>query len=223
MRRRAYTVPAFTLIELLVAVGIIAILTAILLPVVGKVQEAGRRTQCGSNLRQIGVGLHRYFNDYKSLPARWNGLDYKNPHVFKYKENPEDVSLVMLKHIGPKAVFYCPSNNEDRTGERWWPYDSGTIAVTYQFPFWLAKNAWLVEKPDYTRLHADRVLAADVLASSDGANEIVMHNHPHRHGQAVVGMNMLFGDGRVEWNSGSSGWVMYGWYEGQVFWHYAQY
>lgn len=212
---------AFTLIELLTVVGIIAILLAILLPVLGRVREAGRRTKCATQLRQIGVGLHQYFNEYKSLPVRFNGLQWKNPHVLKYKENPEDVSELMLRYCGPKEIFYCPSGSEDRDPGAWWPFRSGTIAATYQFPFWLTSEAWLIEFPDYRRLHADRVLAADCLASSDGANAVVMHNHGHAH-HGPTGMNILFGDGRVQWVDGSRGYVCYGWYEGQVFWHYAQ-
>jgi prepilin-type N-terminal cleavage/methylation domain-containing protein len=60
---------AFTLIELLVVVGIIAILIGILVPVVSRVRESGRRTLCASQLRQIGIGLHRYFNDFNALPG----------------------------------------------------------------------------------------------------------------------------------------------------------
>ena len=212
---------AFTLVELLTVIGIITILIGILLPVLSRVREAGRRTQCGAQLRQIGVGLHRYFNEYKALPARFDGLDWKNPHVFKYKDNPEDVSETMVKYCGPKQIFFCPSDPESRDPGTWWPYTSGTIAVTYQFPFWLNPSAWMIEYPDYRRLHADRVLAADCLASSDGANTIVMHNHSSRH-HIPTGMNILFGDGRVQWVDGSRGYVNYGWYEGQVFWHYAQ-
>ena len=214
---------AFTLIELLVVIGIIAILLGILLPVVSRMREAGRRTQCASQLRQIGAGLVRYFNEFNSLPTRPAGLDYKNPHVFKYKSNPEDMSELMLKSIGPKEIFYCPANPEYRDAGTLWPYSTGTIAVTYQFPFWLNREAWLIEYPNYQRLHVERVLAADVLASSDGYNQIVMHNHTHRQHHAPAGMNMLFGDGHVQWHDGSMGWVAYGWFEGQVFWHYAQY
>jgi prepilin-type N-terminal cleavage/methylation domain-containing protein len=214
---------AFTLIELLVAIGIIAILIGILIPVISRASESARRTQCASQLRQIGVGLHRYFNDFRALPARYDGLEWNNPHVFRYQHNKPDVSELMTKYIGPPATFYCPENFQLRDATQWWPYKTGTIAATYQFPFWLTKDSWVIEYPDYKRLHAERLLAADALATSDGVAHVVEWNHRLDKNKAPVAMNMLFGDGRVEWNSGSRGWVLYGWYGAAVYWHYAQY
>jgi prepilin-type N-terminal cleavage/methylation domain-containing protein len=54
---------AFTLIELLVVIAIIAILAAILLPVLSSAQERGKRIRCLSNLKQIGLGALTYAND----------------------------------------------------------------------------------------------------------------------------------------------------------------
>jgi len=51
---------AFTLVELLVVIAIIGILIALLLPAVQAAREAARRTQCRSNIKQLGLALHNY-------------------------------------------------------------------------------------------------------------------------------------------------------------------
>lgn len=62
LKSRRYT--GFTLIELLVVIAIIAILAAILFPVFAQAREKARQTSCLSNMKQLGLGIMQYVQDY---------------------------------------------------------------------------------------------------------------------------------------------------------------
>src|SRR5579863_6267251 len=81
---------AFTLIELLVVIAILAILAAILFPVFSAARAATRRTACVSNLRQIGLALGMYRQDYDEIP----------PHL----------STINDAYVRDPQIFVCPND-----------------------------------------------------------------------------------------------------------------
>ena len=99
---------AFTLIELLVAIAIIAILAAILFPVFARARENARRSSCQSNLKQIGLGMLQYTQDYDETYPR-NAPDFANRIWWMDVTQP---------YVKSSQIFVCPS---DSTGKYTYP------------------------------------------------------------------------------------------------------
>jgi prepilin-type N-terminal cleavage/methylation domain-containing protein/prepilin-type processing-associated H-X9-DG protein len=98
----------FTLIELLVVIAIIAILAAILFPVFAQAREKARQTSCSSNMKQQGLAVLMYAQDYdETLPPWWVwNLVPTNPkgwgdHYYWY--------VLILPYVKSRDIFRCPS------------------------------------------------------------------------------------------------------------------
>ncbi|MGV3720995.1 MAG: DUF1559 domain-containing protein [Actinomycetota bacterium] len=190
----------FTLIELLVVIAIIAILAAILFPVFAKAREAARSTSCKSNLKQIGLAVNMYKQDYDEQLAfhvngqtSWvwagNGATYWGFNYLPYTKN--------------QALWACPSAKTPETkfnsyglsgfldGSATTPGISDA-AVTQPSGTILAHDSWESRMDDN----------GDMLCISSGytenlkqSNDIRYKTEAWRHSDTC---NVLFFDGHVK-------------------------
>jgi prepilin-type N-terminal cleavage/methylation domain-containing protein/prepilin-type processing-associated H-X9-DG protein len=101
---------AFTLVELLVVIAIIGVLVALLLPAVQAARASGRRTQCASNLKQIGIGMHQFALTHKgSFPL----LAYKNTEISNRTEEEKSWIATLAPYLEDvDEIRLCPEDLE---------------------------------------------------------------------------------------------------------------
>lgn len=97
----------FTLIELLVVIAIIAILAAILFPVFAQAREKARGISCLSNMKQVGLALHQYVQDYDELMPFLNAQSNPTAPGLRRERGYEQLLMPYLKN---NQVFTCPSD-----------------------------------------------------------------------------------------------------------------
>ena len=155
--------PAFTIVELLVAIGIIGILVALLLPALQSAREAARRTQCRSQMRQMGIALHNYLDVHTVFPpsfcttpeenaagvgASWSIHGRLLPYIEQANAyNQVDLSVDWHAQVGSgvtymkHAIYHCPSDpNDQYRTQGGLPY---VRPITYGFNM----GTWLVYDP----------------------------------------------------------------------------
>lgn len=104
----------FTLIELLVVIAIISILASILFPVFARARENARRASCQSNLKQIGLGVAMYTQDYDNRLVT-GFLQDGTTTIYTYPSGAASAIgawyLALFPYVKNWEVYNCPSEN----------------------------------------------------------------------------------------------------------------
>ncbi len=98
---------AFTLIELLVVIAILALLAAILFPVFSRARENARRSSCQSNLKQLGLGMMQYMQDFDEYFPCGLYPDEDADGLVKYQGIGWAGQI--LPYVKSTQVYLCPS------------------------------------------------------------------------------------------------------------------
>ena len=176
----------FTLVELLVVIGIIAVLLAILMPALNRAREMSNRTKCLSNLRQLGMAMTMYTDEYKGR------LPNANPWPQSVNDyNASNYVLVQLYKgwVKNPGTFHCPSDADPTPGDIVTadPSLPNSARVSYDFysVFWYPELG-----PKIHRIK-DAPLAWDL----DGGSRKQEPDQNH----GVGGGNVVYADCHADW------------------------
>jgi len=107
---------AFTLIEILVVLSTIALLLGILVPILSGAKKEARRMVCKNNLRNIGLALQSYFNDWNSYPVC---------QQYCCKEGlPKELNIINATqpYLGNEIFFRCPDDTPSSNDMGWYSH-----------------------------------------------------------------------------------------------------
>ncbi|HEX3624283.1 MAG TPA: prepilin-type N-terminal cleavage/methylation domain-containing protein [Verrucomicrobiae bacterium] len=217
---------AFTLVELLIVIAIIAILGAILLPVLSRAKERALRIDCLNNLRQLGMGVIMYADSNSDkLPSdEWDpeqkpgSLPWGSYNLFtsdksimsgKVAYGWPGTNLGCLyseKIISNPKTFYdsglrtfdALSSKFDRKMYEPWPtWNGGEVRDNYMW-YPLSKTRATSSPPNYNWLNeAHKVSELDLKKTMISDLIYTWESIPHRDGNNPAGLNLCWPDGHV--------------------------
>lgn len=217
MKRRA-----FTLIELLVVISIIAVLAAILFPVFARARENARRTSCLNNLKQIGLGMMMYAQDYDETYPPYQRTSSEAPPFPFWQTNRWEWAHMIFPYTKNTQVYRCPNGNDTSNY-------FGNYGVNYHLlhgtPVKLStvitsSNTYMIMDSGRGYITAGRAYSApDGAFYLPGAGTVApglvdlittgssgWYQSDYMTGRHFHGINIAYADGHVKWLKSSNVW-----------------
>ncbi|WP_269537150.1 type II secretion system protein [Cerasicoccus fimbriatus] len=190
----------FTLVELLTVVAIIAILGAILIPVVGNIKHSAHNTKCASNLRQLGLATISYVQENESTLPQLDYTFVETLFPYIYPNRADSVPEIKSGEAFPEGlmntVFECPSMDHDVINARGYAINDRLAYIQIvETDNGNKPNKWnlpisIIENPALTAIFSDTYTTSSMTAAMLPTQVQSLERHDHN--------NVVFLDGHVE-------------------------